>query len=59
MYIHLEMNKYELVMVKAEMYLQSQRVKEMKPKEIGYDVLQYGISKKDHILLAHVMALIL
>ena len=56
---HVDMEKYREIMTKAENYLNTQRVKAMKPNRLGYGMFKYGISKDAAVKLGHITSLIL
>ena len=56
---HLTKEKYDEMMIKAEQYMDTIRVKSIKPNNIGYMLLKYGISKDDRLEMEHIMSIIL
>lgn len=56
---HLGINQYNEIMIKAEEYLKTNRVRAMKPSAWAIDLLKYEISKGDPMKLDHIASVIL
>ena len=56
---HVDIETYDAVMIKANNYSNTEKLRAMKINVMGFNVFKYGISKADAVKLEHIISLIL